>query len=174
MTEHLIEVYILLSLAYHELNKDDEMLTALNSALKIAEPQEFRQLFLDEGIPMSQVLIHYLAALKQNKIKDKLPSKAFVADLLFRLTNKGVDIKKSKKEAEEESEMNFLIVELLTNREIEVMQLVGKGYSNNEIALELHISVNTVKRHLNNAFTKLGVSTRTQAVRVAQQQGFIN
>jgi len=156
MIEHLIEVYILLSLAYHELNKDDEMLTALNAALIIAEPQEFRQLFLDEGIPMSQVLIHYLAALKQNKFKDKLPSKAFVADLLFRLTNKGFDIKKVKKEAEEESEMNFLIVELLTNREIEVMQLAGKGYSNNEIALELHISVNTVKRHLNNAFTKLG------------------
>ena len=174
MIEHLIEVYILLSLAYHELNNDDEMLTALNAALKIAEPQEFRQLFLDEGIPMSQVLIHYLAALKQNKFKDKLPSKAFVADLLFRLTNKGFDIKKGKKEAEEESEMDFSIVELLTNREIEVMQLAGKGYSNNEIALELHISVNTVKRHLNNAFTKLGVSTRTQAVRVAQRQGFIN
>jgi len=97
MIEHLIEVYILLSLAYHELNKDDEMLTALNAALIIAEPQEFRQLFLDEGIPMSQVLIHYLAALKQNKFKDKLPSKAFVADLLFRLTNKGFDIKRSKR-----------------------------------------------------------------------------
>ena len=174
MIEHLIEVYILLSLAYHELNNDDDMLTALNAALKIAEPQEFRQLFLDEGIPMSQVLIHYLAALKQNKFKDKLPSKAFVADLLFRLTNKGFDIKKGKKEAEEESEMDFSIVELLTNREIEVMQLAGKGYSNNEIALELHISVNTVTRHLNNAFTKLGVSTRTQAVRVAQRPGFIN
>ena len=87
---------------------------------------------------------------------------------------KGFDIKKGKKEAEEESEIDFLIVELLTNREIEVLQLAGKGYSNNEIASELHISVNTVKRHLNNAFTKLGVSTRTQAIRVAQQQGFIN
>ncbi|MEL7654992.1 MAG: response regulator transcription factor, partial [Bacillota bacterium] len=59
-------------------------------------------------------------------------------------------------------------------RENEVLQLVGKGCSNNEIALELHISVNTVKRHLNNAFMKLGVSTRTQAIRVAHQQGFIH
>lgn len=71
------------------------------------------------------------------------------------------------------AEDDVLIVELLTARENEVLQLVGKGCSNQEIALALHISVNTVKRHLNNAFMKLGVSTRTQAIRVAHQQGFI-
>lgn len=173
MVEHLIEVYILLSLAYHELNKNDEMLTTVNTALKTAEPEEFRQLFLDEGIPMSQILIHYLAALKQNKFRDNLPSKNFVTDLLFRLTNKDFDLKKNEKESEPVPEEDVLIVELLTARENEILQLVGKGCSNHEIALELHISVNTVKRHLNNAFMKLGVSTRTRAIRVAHQQGFI-
>jgi len=161
------------TLAYHELNKNDEMLTTVNTALKTAEPEEFRQLFLDEGIPMSQILIHYLAALKQNKFRDNLPSKNFVTDLLFRLTNKDFDLKKNEKESEPVSDEDVLIVELLTARENEILQLVGKGCSNHEIALELHISVNTVKRHLNNAFMKLGVSTRTRAIRVARQQGFI-
>jgi len=173
MVEHLIEVYILLALAYHELNKKDEMLKTVQIALKTAEPEEFRQLFLDEGIPMSQILIHYLAALKQKKIKDSLPSKNFVTDLLFRLTHRDLDLKKDEKEFEPGPEDDVLIVELLTTRENEILQLVGKGCSNQEIALELHISVNTVKRHLNNAFMKLGVSTRTQAIRVAHQQGFI-
>jgi len=173
MVEHLIEVYILLSLAYHELNKNDEMLTMVHTALKTAEPEEFRQLFLDEGIPMSQILIHYLAALKQKKFRDNLPSKSFVTDLLFRLTNREIDLKEDEKEFEPGPEDDVLIVELLTARENEILQLVGKGCSNQEIALELHISVNTVKRHLNNAFMKLGASTRTQAIRVAHQQGFI-
>ncbi|MGB4596001.1 MAG: LuxR C-terminal-related transcriptional regulator [Anaerolineaceae bacterium] len=173
MVEHLIEVYILLSLAYHELGKNDEMLTSMNTALKTAEPEEYRQLFLDEGIPMSQVLIHYLAAQKQNKFGDNLPSKNFVTDLLFRLTNKDFDLSRSEKDSEVVQEKEVLIVELLTARETDVLQLVGQGCSNHEVALGLHISVNTVKRHLNNAFMKLGVSTRTQAIRVAQQQGFI-
>jgi len=174
MVEHLIEVYILLSLTYHELNKNDEMLRSLITALKTAEAEEFRQLFLDEGIPMSKILIHYLAAIKQNKFRDNLPSKNFVADLLFRLTNKDFNLKKGGNESEPMVKEEVLIVELLTTRENEVLQLVGKGCSNNEIALELHISVNTVKRHLNNTFMKLGVSTRTQAIRVAHQQGFIH
>lgn len=76
MVDNLIEVYILLSLAYHELNKNDEMLTMVHTALKTAEPEEFRQLFLDEEIPMSQILIHYLAALKQKKFRDNCQAKA--------------------------------------------------------------------------------------------------
>ncbi len=173
MVGHLIEVYILLSLAYHELDKNDEMLTSLYVALKTAEPEEFRQLFLDEGIPMSQILIHYLAALKQKKFRDYLPSKNFVTDLLFRLTNRDFDLKQKEKEPVSVTEEDALMVELLTARENEVLQLVGKGCTNHEIALELHISVNTVKRHLNNAFMKLGVSTRIQAVRVAHRHGLI-
>ena len=122
---------------------------------------------------MSQILIHYLAALKQNKFRDDLPSKNFVTDLLFRLTNRDFDLNKNEKESKSVTEEDALIVELLTARENEVLQLVDRGYTNHEIALELHISVNTVKRHLNNAFMKLGVSTRTQAIRVAHRQGFI-
>ena len=68
---------------------------------------------------------------------------------------------------------DVVVVELLTPRESEVLQLVARGRTNAEIAQDLFISVNTVKRHLNNIFMKLGVTTRIQAVRVARQRGLI-
>lgn len=54
--------------------------------------------------------------------------------------------------------------ERLTTRELEVLQLVGRGMSNNEIAQHLFLSEKTVKNHLTNIFRKISVTDRTQAV----------
>lgn len=61
------------------------------------------------------------------------------------------------------------LIEPLTEREIEVLQLVNLGLSNNQIADRLIVTVGTVKRHLNNIFGKLGASSRTQALVQAKQ-----
>ncbi len=53
---------------------------------------------------------------------------------------------------------------ILSVREIEVLQLIGKGMSNNEIALAMFLSEKTVKNHLTNIFKKLDVNDRTQAL----------
>jgi len=63
--------------------------------------------------------------------------------------------------------------ENLSNRELEVLQLVAGGASNSEIASQLHISQATVKSHLIHIFGKLGVSDRTAAVTVALQRGIL-
>ena len=63
--------------------------------------------------------------------------------------------------------------EKLSEREIEVLELVAQGSSNREIAKRLHISQATVKSHLINIFNKLGVSDRTAAVTSALQRGFL-
>lgn len=61
----------------------------------------------------------------------------------------------------------------LTAREVEVLRLVAAGKSNREIASELVISEHTVARHLQNTFTKLGVSSRSAATAFAYEQGLL-
>lgn len=61
----------------------------------------------------------------------------------------------------------------LTVRESQVLQLLATGCSNKRIALNLDISVSTVKTHLKSMYGKLGVSARTQAVVLATQQGLV-
>jgi len=61
------------------------------------------------------------------------------------------------------------LAEPLTSRELEILQLVAAGATNPDIAQELVITVNTVKKHITNIFGKLGVTTRTQAVARARR-----
>lgn len=61
----------------------------------------------------------------------------------------------------------------LTGRETEVLQLVVGGASNREIAGRTGVSENTIKFHLKNVFSKLDVSSRTGAVKVAMQMGLV-
>jgi DNA-binding CsgD family transcriptional regulator/N-acetylneuraminic acid mutarotase len=64
--------------------------------------------------------------------------------------------------------------EPLSDRELDVLERLADGSTNREIARDLNISHNTVKVHLRNIYTKLGVSTRTEASTVAIQQGLIS
>lgn len=61
----------------------------------------------------------------------------------------------------------------LTDRELGILKLVGKGLSNKQIGKNLYISDRTVQAHLSNIFSKLGVSSRTEAVMYAVRQGWI-
>jgi LuxR family maltose regulon positive regulatory protein len=64
------------------------------------------------------------------------------------------------------------IVEPLSEREVQVLELLAQMYSTNEIAGELYVSVNTVKTHLKGIFRKLGVNRRVDAVRMGRELGF--
>ena len=57
----------------------------------------------------------------------------------------------------------------LTMRELEILRLIEKGYSNPEIANELMVTLNTIKKHTSNIYGKLGVSSRTQAIARAHE-----
>lgn len=61
----------------------------------------------------------------------------------------------------------------LTERELGILKLVGQGLSNKQIGKELYISDRTVQAHLSNIFSKLGVSSRTEAVMYAVRKGWI-
>lgn len=62
----------------------------------------------------------------------------------------------------------------LTDRELEVLELIVKGQSNKEIAKSLTISEATVKSHINSLLSKLGVTDRTQAATTALQRGLVH
>jgi DNA-binding NarL/FixJ family response regulator len=65
------------------------------------------------------------------------------------------------------------IVDPLTAREREVLQLVAEGLANKQIALSLNISEHTVKFHLSSLYAKLGVTSRTEAVRAGARRGWV-
>ena len=66
-----------------------------------------------------------------------------------------------------------VFIELLTKRELEILQQIERGLSDREIAKTLNIAVSTVKRHAVNIYRKLGAKRRTQAVALARDLGFL-
>jgi DNA-binding NarL/FixJ family response regulator len=61
----------------------------------------------------------------------------------------------------------------LSDREMEVIVLVARGFSNRQVATQLHISEATIKRHLANIYEKIGVTSRSDAVRTALNEQWI-
>jgi DNA-binding NarL/FixJ family response regulator len=61
----------------------------------------------------------------------------------------------------------------VSDRELEIIRLLGHGYSNKQIATELWITVQTVKFHLTNIYRKLGLSNRTTVARWAHESGLL-
>lgn len=72
-----------------------------------------------------------------------------------------------------EAGIDLQIIDPLTDREMEVLQLLAQGLANKQIALKLSISEHTVKFHVSSIYTKLGVSNRTEAVRMGVRRGLI-
>ena len=66
------------------------------------------------------------------------------------------------------------VLQTLTHRENEVLNLIGSGYENREIAQSLNIEEKTVKNHINNIYSKLGLTTRQEAVLFVLRSRFIN
>jgi DNA-binding NarL/FixJ family response regulator len=65
------------------------------------------------------------------------------------------------------------VVEPLTSREIELLQLLALGLTNKQIAVQLGISTHTVKFHLSSIFSKMGTTNRTETVKLGLQMGYI-
>jgi LuxR family maltose regulon positive regulatory protein len=65
------------------------------------------------------------------------------------------------------------IIEPLSERELEVLQLIAEGLTNQEVATRLFLSLNTVKVHARNIYGKLGVNSRTQAAAKARALGLL-
>lgn len=69
--------------------------------------------------------------------------------------------------------VNSAVIDALTPRELEVLRLMARGHSNQEIAADLFLAEQTVKTHVGHVLTKLGVRDRTQAVVFAYENGVV-
>ena len=77
--------------------------------------------------------------------------------------------KKSRKETGKKGPEEFG----LSSREMDVLQLMAQGLTNQEIANRLYVSLNTIKTHASNIYIKLGVERRTQAIHKAQELSLV-
>jgi LuxR family maltose regulon positive regulatory protein len=154
----LIEILVLKSLALYQKGDMDQALQILGNALSLAEAEGYQRVFVDEGEPMAQLLYQAIA----HNI-----SPVYAGRLL-----KVVSEEMLATTSREEPSIAGLI-EPLSKRELEVLALIAQGFSNDEIAGQLYISLSTVKGHTTNIFGKLNVHNRTQAVSQARRLGLV-
>ena len=154
----VIETLVLKALARQQDGDLEGALQTLGEALSLAEPEGYQRAFVDEGTPMAHLL--YQAAARGI-------CAAYAGKLLVAFS-KATPASKPAQPAS-----NSQLVEPLSGRELEVLQLIAEGLSNGEIAARLYISLSTVKGHVANIFGKLGVKNRTQAVARGRGLGLI-
>jgi LuxR family maltose regulon positive regulatory protein len=123
----------------------------------MAEPEGYERMFVDEGPPMAALLYQ---ALKLGLFPD------YVARLLALFPTNDVPLPASpiKSPFTNTKSSDESLIEPLSPRELEVLQLIASGASNEDIAANLVIAPTTAKKHVSNILQKLGVENRTQAV----------
>jgi LuxR family maltose regulon positive regulatory protein len=155
-TASLIDILITLALAQRARGNTPAALERLGRALSLAEPEGYLRIFVDEGEPMRDLLRRAVAA----------GTGVIYARRLLQAFD-------GPPHAVAEAAVTDGLAEPLSAREIEIMRLIAAGMRNQEIADHLVISVATVKRHLANAYGKLGASHRIEAVARANEQGLL-
>jgi LuxR family maltose regulon positive regulatory protein len=157
-----IKVHLLQALAYQALGDAAPARIALIQALRLAQPEGYVRAFLDEGEPMRLLMADCRFRMTRlSPHQQQLHLIAYIDTLLAAFG--AVQAVQDSSLSQQRSPVPNL-VEPLTERELEILRLVNNGFSNNEIAGQLIVTVGTVKKHLNNIFGKLGVSSRTQAL----------
>ena len=148
-TGSVIEILVLQALA-HQLRDDiPAALACLERALALAEPEGYVRIFVDEGPPMASVL---RAAAKQGI------APSYVRRLLAAVNT-----------TEDSTPVSQALIDPLSERELDVLRLLGTDLDGPEIARELIVSLNTVRTHTKNIYAKLGVNNRRAAVRRAKE-----
>ena len=164
----VIEILILQALAQHTLENEVEALKALEKALVLAQPESFVRTFVDEGEPLSKLLLESLKQ-KGKRWESEKPELLHYVVKLKETFGPSAPVPTAREAATETEALPWWYVEdPLSERELEVLQHVARGLSNQEIADKLFLSAGTVKRHMSNIYQKLDVHSRTQALERAR------
>ncbi|MDX1452965.1 MAG: LuxR C-terminal-related transcriptional regulator [Oleiphilaceae bacterium] len=162
---HLIQALALQAIAHHQMDHKDAARTAITEALLLASQDGFISLFTNENQRIASVL--------------SLGSDPNIPDAyLQKLSNAlGMHIDKTPLQVELPGaaaiESNIQLLEPLSQRELEVLQLIDQGLANKEIAQKLSLAPATVKAHIRNLYGKINAKSRTEALSKARQIGII-
>jgi LuxR family maltose regulon positive regulatory protein len=151
-TGSMIEILVLQALASEVRGDMRAALVPLQRALTLAEPEGYVRVFVDEGPPV--------AALLQAAAKSGIAPR-YVQRLLSHLGTAA--------SAEPHARQNFIQIEPLSERELDVLRLLATDLDGPEIASQLMVSLNTMRTHTKSIYTKLGVNSRRAAVRRAEE-----
>jgi LuxR family transcriptional regulator, maltose regulon positive regulatory protein len=163
-TESLIEIRALRSLATDAAGDHEAARTALAGALALARPERYIRVFADEGPPMA-ALVHSLIRARQRG-RAAAVSSLEAREHLNRVVRA---FRPAMEHPERRASTPSGLLEPLTRRELEVLGLVAAGRPNQQIADELVVTLETVKKHLSHIFDKLGAANRTEAVARARE-----
>ena len=159
----LLEVLLIQALAHQARGEDLLAVADIKQALSLAEPQGAVRTFLDAG-PAIRSLLTQVSGDRAVYARKILEAASLPAARPGRTVN------------QYPGSTSFAaggLGELLSEREMEVLRLIAQGYTNQEIASDLVISLNTVKTHVKNILGCLQVSNRTQAAARARELGLI-
>ena len=170
----VIEACILRAYAQHAISQHDAAVESLSHAFTLGAQSGFVRIFADEG----RQLLHLI---EQYRPRIHAP-RAYVEEI-HNLIHKELanyqhlhrtQVQVSPITNYESRTTPFSKLLPLTRRELDILQLMAAGKSNQEIAQERVLTLNTVKKHVANILSKLGVANRTQAVAEARIKGWLN
>jgi LuxR family maltose regulon positive regulatory protein len=165
-----IEVRVLQSMALDRQGRANEARKALEEAVVLAQPGGWIRPFVEAGPPMADLL--------RSLIKKNVAVQ-YIEKILAAFQDNVKDVSRDETDRADVSAVPPStppqpLVEPLTNRELDVLELIEQRLQNKEIADKLFISPETVKGHLRNIYQKLGVTNRRQAVATAKDLGILS
>jgi LuxR family maltose regulon positive regulatory protein len=170
----LIEITILKALALQAAGNAGQADIALTKSLALAKPSGYVRVFLDEGQTMQMLIARWLAQASSGSLRD------YATHLLshFEAETQMVTVMQEKISTTGDLSARLrqsgqALVDPISQRELEVLQLVALGKTNQEIARQLVVSPGTVKAHTASIYRKLAVANRTEAVARARQLGIL-
>ena len=161
-----LRALVLQALAHRAAAHTTEAVSLLGEAMQIGEPEGFVRLFVDEGPPMARLLREAAAAGLHREYCLRLLG-AFSTDA----TGGELGGPPSHRDRPDAA---VGLADPLSKRELELLGLIAQGLSNQDIAERLFLSPQTVKVHVRNIYSKLDVSSRTQAVARARLLGILS
>ncbi len=163
----VIEILMLQALAHHAQDNTSTAIATLERALSLAEPEGYVRLFLDEGEPMRLLILDFGLWIEKQRQREGQRLVGYVQKLLAAFTQP------MKRPQSAVNNQQSAMLEPLSERELEVLKLLGTELSGPEIARKLSVSLNTLRTHTKNIYSKLGANNRRAAIRRAEELGLL-